>query len=250
MAHLNQVGIFRGFFIIMCLTTSECGPPTARTTWVLIGSVLLRAPPILNSEPVIYPDPRWSACTLKSEFWASFPKMASLTYPQLRHKEEQVKYSSGKKELCAIWSSGISPLKRSLNACRGGKATREGTWRRAPCFGPSTTCLSKSPLAAGLFLTGSMAGRGNPMTSAPHPRPSWPDMPQSSPQETWGRTSSFPKRSEGTQQSYCALLITLEVRNTSHTQSFIQNHRRHWLMPIASFEAGTKELRPEKRARL
>lgn len=56
-------------------------------------------------------------------------EMAGLTYPQLRHKEEQVKYSSGKKELCAIWSSGISPLKRSLSACRERKAAREGTWQ-------------------------------------------------------------------------------------------------------------------------
>lgn len=40
----------------------------------------------------------------------------SSTYPQLRHTEEHVKYSSGKKELWAIWSSGISPLNRSLRA--------------------------------------------------------------------------------------------------------------------------------------
>lgn len=32
-----------------------------------------------------------------------------------------MKYSSGKKELCAIWSSGISPLKRSLRACQEGR---------------------------------------------------------------------------------------------------------------------------------
>ena len=39
------------------------------------------------------------------------------TYPQLRQILEQVKYSSGKKELLAKCSSGISPLKRSLSAC-------------------------------------------------------------------------------------------------------------------------------------
>lgn len=42
--------------------------------------------------------------------------LLSSTYPQLRHTEEHVKYSSGKKELWAIWSSGISPLNRSLRA--------------------------------------------------------------------------------------------------------------------------------------
>lgn len=54
--------------------------------------------------------------------------MAALTYPQLRQSEEQVKYSSGKNELCAIWSSGISPLKRSLSACQRGKVICEGPW--------------------------------------------------------------------------------------------------------------------------
>ena len=38
------------------------------------------------------------------------------THPQLRQRLEQVKYSSGKKELLAKCSSGISPLKRSLSA--------------------------------------------------------------------------------------------------------------------------------------
>lgn len=40
------------------------------------------------------------------------------TDPQLRHRLEQVKYSSGKKQLCATSSPAISPLKRSLSACR------------------------------------------------------------------------------------------------------------------------------------
>lgn len=40
------------------------------------------------------------------------------THPQLRHWLEQVKYSSGKKQLWATRSPEISPLKRSLNACR------------------------------------------------------------------------------------------------------------------------------------
>lgn len=40
------------------------------------------------------------------------------TYPQLRQRLEQVKYSSGKNELLAMCSSGISPLKLSLKACR------------------------------------------------------------------------------------------------------------------------------------
>lgn len=40
------------------------------------------------------------------------------THPQLRHRLEQVKYSSGKKQLLAASSPVISPLKRSLSACR------------------------------------------------------------------------------------------------------------------------------------
>lgn len=40
------------------------------------------------------------------------------THPQLRHRQEQVKYSSGKKQLLAASSPVISPLKRSLSACR------------------------------------------------------------------------------------------------------------------------------------
>lgn len=49
------------------------------------------------------------------------------TYPQLRHRLEQVKYSSGKKELLLICSSGMSPLKLSLRALRkeGRKRHRE-----------------------------------------------------------------------------------------------------------------------------
>lgn len=39
------------------------------------------------------------------------------THPQLRHRLEQVKYSSGKKQLLAATSPVISPLKRSLSAC-------------------------------------------------------------------------------------------------------------------------------------
>lgn len=39
------------------------------------------------------------------------------THPQLRHSLEQVKYSSGKKQLLAASSPVISPLKRSLSAC-------------------------------------------------------------------------------------------------------------------------------------
>lgn len=42
---------------------------------------------------------------------------AQSTDPQLRHKLEQVKYSSGKKQLWATNSPAISPLKRSLSAC-------------------------------------------------------------------------------------------------------------------------------------
>lgn len=38
------------------------------------------------------------------------------TYPQPRQMLEQVKYSSGKKELLAMCSSGMSPLKLSLRA--------------------------------------------------------------------------------------------------------------------------------------
>lgn len=45
-------------------------------------------------------------------------RLARNTYPQLRHRLEQVKYSSGKKQLCATSSPAISPLKRSLSACR------------------------------------------------------------------------------------------------------------------------------------
>lgn len=45
-------------------------------------------------------------------------KKARNTDPQLRHRLEQVKYSSGKKQLCATSSPAISPLKRSLSACR------------------------------------------------------------------------------------------------------------------------------------
>lgn len=42
------------------------------------------------------------------------------TYPQLRQMLEQVKYSSGKKELLVLCSSGMSALKLSLKAwCRG-----------------------------------------------------------------------------------------------------------------------------------
>lgn len=38
------------------------------------------------------------------------------TYPQLRQRLEQVKYSSGKNELLVMCSSGMSPLKLSLRA--------------------------------------------------------------------------------------------------------------------------------------
>jgi len=38
------------------------------------------------------------------------------TDPQLRHRLEHVKYSSGKKQLWATSPPVISPLKRSLNA--------------------------------------------------------------------------------------------------------------------------------------
>lgn len=43
---------------------------------------------------------------------------AERTDPQLRHWLEQVKYSSGKKQLWAAGSPEISPLKRSLRACK------------------------------------------------------------------------------------------------------------------------------------
>lgn len=86
--------------------------------------------------------------------------------------------------------------------------------------------LSAIPLVVGFFLTGSTAGKGHPMTSAPYPRPSWPNPHPSSPQETSGRTSPLPKKSEGSWQ--CALLITWEIINTSHTQSFMQNHPQTW----------------------
>lgn len=46
------------------------------------------------------------------------------TYPQLRQRLEQVKYSSGKNKLLVMCSSGISPLKLSLKACRGGGTER------------------------------------------------------------------------------------------------------------------------------
>lgn len=54
----------------------------------------------------------WSKNDLKKK------RLARNTYPQLRHRLEQVKYSSGKKQLCATSSPAISPLKRSLSACR------------------------------------------------------------------------------------------------------------------------------------
>lgn len=50
------------------------------------------------------------------------------TYPQLRQRLEQVKYSSGKNELLVMCSSGISPLKLSLRAWR-----QEGMeWQEEP----------------------------------------------------------------------------------------------------------------------
>lgn len=55
-------------------------------------------------------------------------------HPQLRHRLEQVKYSSGKKQLLAASSPVISPLKRSLSACKERELAREkvrgggGTW--------------------------------------------------------------------------------------------------------------------------
>lgn len=58
----------------------------------------------------------------------------SLTYPQLRHTEEHVKYSSGKKELWAIWSSGISPLNRSLRACQTEKNELVRDWEQCRYF--------------------------------------------------------------------------------------------------------------------
>lgn len=68
-------------------------------------------------------------CTLFYEFEMMStidpPTSAGHTYPQLRQRLEQVKYSSGKNELPAMCSSEISPLKRSLRALEegGGKET-------------------------------------------------------------------------------------------------------------------------------
>lgn len=59
------------------------------------------------------------------------------TYPQLRQMLEQVKYSSGKKELLVMFSSGISPLKHSLKAwkeSRGEGKMGAGIKRKVPTF--------------------------------------------------------------------------------------------------------------------
>lgn len=59
---------------------------------------------------------------VKSPFGHQFKRFGNCdrterdTYPQLRQRLEQVKYSSGKKELLAMCSSEMSPLKRSLRA--------------------------------------------------------------------------------------------------------------------------------------
>ena len=52
------------------------------------------------------------------------------TYPQLRQRLEQVKYSSGKNELLVMCSSGISPLKLSLRAWR--QEGRVIKWKSSP----------------------------------------------------------------------------------------------------------------------
>ena len=88
---------------------------------------------------------------------------------------------------------------------------------------------------------GSTARRGKPMTSALYPRSSWPNLHQSSPQETSERTSPFPTRSEVSKQSYCSLLITMEVINTSHTLLLSFKTTRYWLMPTSSLWSWDQE---------
>lgn len=46
--------------------------------------------------------------------------------------------------------------------------------------------------------------------------------------------------------SYCSLLITLEVINYSHIQSFIQNHHTYWLVPTSSLWSWEQEAKNQE----
>lgn len=69
------------------------------------------------------------------------------TYPQLRQRLEQVKYSSGKNELLVMCSSGISPLKLSLRAYRKEPRGDGGTERVSNVHSkPKTLRITKCPV--------------------------------------------------------------------------------------------------------
>lgn len=107
-----------------------------------------------------------------------------------------MKYSSGKKELCAIWSSGISPLKRSLSACEEGRRQVKGlSQQRALNFGPSTTCLIHPPRWPTAYGLRSSKREPSDFCSLLLTFLAYL-APILTPQETSEGTSPFPKRPE------------------------------------------------------